>query len=91
MPADFSQADAAVTAAVNEVTETETLDTSVVAFIQALQSANAQAIADAVKADNDIDNSKIATLTEALNAVTARFVAARAPLAAAIVANTPSA
>jgi hypothetical protein len=80
-----------LSALTQEVSDTEGTDESVLAFIQGLQQANkdavAKAIADTQTADQATKDAADAAAQTAIDGVTSRFVAARGPLAAAIVAN----
>lgn len=77
-----------LTALAAEVSEVETLDASVVAILQAHSQAIKDAVAEQIKADGFANDQTNTAVQGAIDAVTARFVAARAPLAAAALENT---
>lgn len=73
------------------VTDTETVDASVIALLQGFAAATQKAVADAIAADDVANQGTADAAKAAIDAVTARFVAANTTLSAAITANTPSA
>lgn len=89
MPADFTNLDKRLSDLTDQVTRMETVGASVKALIASLKASSQQAIADAVQADNDIDNSKIATLNQALDGVFSRFEAVADDLGQAVVTVPP--
>ncbi len=90
MPVDLSILNASITALTTEVGDTETLDASVEAFIAGFAAQIQKAVADALTADAAANAASITAANQAIADVTARFTAARGPLAAAITSTPPA-
>jgi hypothetical protein len=85
MPVDLGVLNASISALVDEVTATETLDQSVIQVLNG----QAQAIKDAVAADQALTAAEIASISATVDTVNGRYVAAGKALSDAVVANTP--
>lgn len=95
MPVNLDNLNAAVAAAQAEITRAITLEDGAGVLIQALKDANTTAVAAAVTAalaaDNATTQSVVDAATKAIADSTAPFAASDDKIAAAILANTPSA
>ena len=87
MAVDLSALNASITALTTEVNDTETLDASVEAFIAGFSAQIQKAVADALTADAAANAASITAANQAVADVTARFIAARTKLGAAITAT----
>jgi len=91
MPADLTNLQAAIDAAVTEVTADETVDAGAVTLITNFAASVSAAVTSALQADAAANATSIAAAADAINGVTARYTKAHADLGAALVANTPAA
>lgn len=78
----------ALVAAVNE---NDTLDASAVTLIEGIAAKISEAVAAALAADDAADQGSVDAAQAAIDATVAQLVASNQKLAAALVANTPSA
>ena len=86
MPLDMTALNQSVTDLTAEVAQDETVEASAVTLINGF----AAAISAALASDATVNQAALSAVQTAITTVTGRFVAARTPLAAAIVNNTPS-
>jgi hypothetical protein len=91
MPFDASALNQSISDLTAEVTTTETVDAGVAALLQGQAAAITTAVTAALTADAAANQGSITAASQAIAQVTARFVAARAPFATAVIAGTPSA
>jgi len=77
-----------LTALLKETEETEGLDSSLNTFLNGYAAAIKDAVAKALAADRAANETSNAAAQTAIDDVTARFVAARTPVAAALLANS---
>ena len=87
MPIDTAALNASITALTAEVTRTEGTEDSAGKLIAGFSAAITKAVTDALTADAAANATTIASATDAINAVTARFAAADDKLGAAVAAN----
>ncbi len=90
MPIDTTAVDAAVAALTTEVANTESVDTSVEAFIAGFAAQIQTAVAAAVDATTKGDQTVLDAAAKAVSDVTARFTAASTTLGQAIVTTPPA-
>jgi hypothetical protein len=90
MPSDFTALNQAIADLTAEVAEDETVESSAVTLINGFGAAVTTAVTAALTADAAANQTSIDAANGAIAAVVGRFVAARTPLAAAVVANTPA-
>jgi uncharacterized coiled-coil protein SlyX len=89
MPVDVSKLNAAITALTAEVARTEGTEDSAGKLITGFAAQLKQAVADALTADAAANQASIDAANSAIDAVTARFVAADDKLGAAVATVTP--
>ncbi len=90
MAVDLTQLNATITALTAEVARTETTEDSAGKLITGFAAEISKAVSDALDADKAANTASIAAAQNAIDAVTARFVAADDKLGAAV-ASIPAA
>lgn len=89
--ANTAELDAAVSALLAQVADTETKEASAKAYIEGFAAQIQAAVTEALTANDAADQTSIDASNAAIAAVTARFAASAGALASAIPANTPPA